>query len=354
MSDPHALPEVSVVIPTHNRAALLERALQTALGQQEVEVEVIVVDDGSSDGTACRLASHDDRRVRFIRHEVSKGQANARNAGVALARGSWIAFLDDDDVWAPTKLRKQLDAAIASGAGAAIAAALHVDEDGRVFDIQRPVPAVDLASALGSSNAVPAGASNVLVRADTMAAAGGWDSQFDHFTDWDLWLRLVRLAPIATLEEPLVGYVHHPASKHVRQPGAALAELETLDRKHYGKPFDAERTRRYIYTWIVNSYGAARKPFSAVLVAARLGFAHRDPKGGVKLAIGALRAYALGSRSIRQPREEARFPRPDWLEAYWPAASVAPHRSSLHRGSASSLKLVARRLLGRIAGGRGS
>ena len=95
-------PEVSVVVPTHSRWDLLSTAaLPAAFGQEAVDIEVVIVDDGSTDSTVERLAEMSDPRVRVIRHERARGVAQARNAGIAAARGTWIALLDDDDLWAP-------------------------------------------------------------------------------------------------------------------------------------------------------------------------------------------------------------------------------------------------------------
>ncbi|MFL5884580.1 MAG: glycosyltransferase family 2 protein, partial [Thermoleophilaceae bacterium] len=96
---------VSVVIPTHNRWPQMRGTLDGALGQTGVEHEVIVVDDCSSDGTAEGLAGIENDRLRFLRHEQNRGVAAARNTGIEAARHEWLAFLDDDDLWAPNKLR---------------------------------------------------------------------------------------------------------------------------------------------------------------------------------------------------------------------------------------------------------
>jgi glycosyltransferase involved in cell wall biosynthesis len=105
------VPGVSVVIPTHNRSDLLALTLRSALSQRDVAFEVIVVDDGSADETSEVVAGLGDPRVRLIRHDVSQGVSAARNRGIAEARAEWIAFLDDDDLWAPDKLSFQLTAA---------------------------------------------------------------------------------------------------------------------------------------------------------------------------------------------------------------------------------------------------
>src|SRR4029078_7896567 len=89
---------------------------------------VVVVDDGSTDGTAASIETLGDHRGRVVQRQTPRGPAAARNAGAASARADWIAFLDDDDLWSPRKLRAQLDAAAAASAGWAYAAAVVVDE----------------------------------------------------------------------------------------------------------------------------------------------------------------------------------------------------------------------------------
>ena len=103
-----AAPRISVVIPTYNRGALLPRAIASALEQTCSPYEVIVVDDGSTDDTAARCEAWGDR-IRYLRID-NAGVSAARNAGIAIARGEWIALLDSDDAWVPTKLEVQLAA----------------------------------------------------------------------------------------------------------------------------------------------------------------------------------------------------------------------------------------------------
>lgn len=112
-------PEVSVVIPTRDRWSLLATTLASVQAQQDVELEIVVVDDGSSTRMPVQGAPWNDPRLRTVRHASSRGVADARNAGIAAAGGDWVAFLDDDDLWAPGKLRDQIDAA--QGAGAVFA-----------------------------------------------------------------------------------------------------------------------------------------------------------------------------------------------------------------------------------------
>src|SRR6266542_1529901 len=103
--------DVSVVIPTRGRVDFLSCAVGAALGQQGVNVEVVVVDDASPDGTASWVAKQREDRLRLVRQDTQRGVSAARNSGVQAARGTWVAFLDDDDAWAPDKLESQLSAA---------------------------------------------------------------------------------------------------------------------------------------------------------------------------------------------------------------------------------------------------
>ena len=103
-------PLVSVIIPSHNRAVLLPRAVESVLAQTYSNLEVIIVDDASSDSTPAVMADlvKRDPRVRYFRHETNRYASAARNTGIASARGELIAFLDDDDEWLPEKLAKQV------------------------------------------------------------------------------------------------------------------------------------------------------------------------------------------------------------------------------------------------------
>ena len=103
-------PKVSVIIPTHNRAALLPRAVQSVLAQTFTDFELIIVDDASTDRTPSVVAAIADPRLRPFRHQRNLGVSAARNTGIANARGHYVAFLDDDDEWLPRKLQWQTDA----------------------------------------------------------------------------------------------------------------------------------------------------------------------------------------------------------------------------------------------------
>ncbi len=196
-------PAVSVIIPTRNRRGFLEQSARDALRQVDVELEVVIVDDGSTDAHAVRGIEMLDPRISLVRHDLMCGVATARNTGLARARGTWLAFLDDDDRWAPTKLRAQLDAAAAAHASWAYGAAMTIDQDDRILFVERPGQPGSL-EWVGLVNPVPGGCSNVVARADLVREVGGFDERLGLLADWDLWIRLASVSAPAVCDDVLV------------------------------------------------------------------------------------------------------------------------------------------------------
>ena len=204
-------PDVSVVIPTYNRRSHLRRALGTVLGQQGVRVEVIVVDDGSDDGTAEDMRRCADVGVRLIRHEESLGVCAARNAGIALAQASWIAFLDHDDLWAPNKLAAQLEMAGRARPDGSrpewvCCSSILVDEADRLIGWASPGPRDIDAARLLVDGIVPGGGSGIMARADALRAIGGFDETMVPDEDWDVWIKLGLRGPAPIVDRPLMAY----------------------------------------------------------------------------------------------------------------------------------------------------
>ena len=291
------MPDVSVVIPTHNRQRLLRQALRSVVAQRGVDLEVVVVDDGSADGTAEVVAGLPDGRVRLVRHRRPLGVSAARNRGIAEVRGSWVAFLDDDDLWAPNKLASQLAAARRERRAWAVAGAVSVDDRLRVLTGEPPLLPERITAELPRYNSVPAGASNVMVHADLLADTGGFDPGLRHMADWDLWIRLGRSGPPATVSRPLLAYRLHGANATMDtafDPHEPLAELdEIVDR--YGIPADRLAVDRWI-AWTCLRAGRRGAALRAYLRAARGG----DPKSLVRAAVGLLHP-AVGRRLYYRP-----------------------------------------------------
>src|SRR4030095_3987508 len=155
--------DVSVIVPTRNRSALLAITLCSVLRQRDVDLEVIVVDDASTDDTPAALARLTDSRIRVIRHDSCRGVSAARNHGISEARAEWIAFLDDDDLWAPDKLALQLRAARERGATWVYVGQVNINMLYEVIGGAPPLAPDAVLKQLPQSDVVPGGCSGVMV-----------------------------------------------------------------------------------------------------------------------------------------------------------------------------------------------
>jgi glycosyltransferase involved in cell wall biosynthesis len=197
------------VVPTRNRSALLAMSLRSVLYQRDVDLEVIVVDEASTDDTQAVLAALGDPRIRVIRHDSPQGVSAARNHGMSVARADWVAFLDDDDLWAPNKVSMQLQAARESGASWVYVGHVNINMNHRVTGGAQPLPPDVLMEQLPRHNVVPGGCSGVMVSKRALALAGQFDPRFQPLADWDLWLRLAHTGVPAWVPHPLVAYRLH-------------------------------------------------------------------------------------------------------------------------------------------------
>ena len=263
MADPEpetASPEVTVVIPTRDRWSLLSRnALRAALGQEDVALEVVVVDDGSTDDTSLRLAELDEPRLRTIRHEQPRGMGGARNTGLAAAQAPWVAFLDDDDLWAPRKLRVQLDAVRVAGADFVFAGSVLLAEDGSTAPGDRIPETEGLADAILQGNLIPAGASNVVVRTELARRLGGFDETLRYSADWEFWIRLARAGRAVAVHEILVAHVRHGGSDLFRFRPDVVREIDSIAQRHAGRggAGRVRAIRRPVVEWLVQEYRLA-------------------------------------------------------------------------------------------------
>lgn len=237
------MPDITAVVPTRNRREVLALTLGSILAQEGVDLEVVVVDEGSTDGTAAALAAVDDARVRVVRHDEARGLAAARNAGTAAATSPWIAFCDDDDLWAPDKLRAQLDAiADLPGARWGCTGSVSIDGDRRILGHQRPPESGEHGERLRMGNVIPAGGSSVLLDASLVRELGGFDPWPTGVEDYDLWVRAAQRAPLATVDRPLTGYRVWPGSMSTNVEKMRTGRARVVER-HRGD-VDPERTRQ--------------------------------------------------------------------------------------------------------------
>ena len=233
---------VSVVIPTHNRARLLPLTLFSVLRQHAIDLEVIVVDDGSTEDIGRTVHELGDPRVRLLRHQTPQGVSVARNHGVAKAQGRWIACLDDDDLWAPNKLTAQIDAAAGEDARWVYAGAVNVTEDLRLLGGAPPADPDEVVEALPRTNLVPGGCSSVMVRRDLLPP-DPFDPSLGTCADWDLWIRLSRLARPIGVTQPLVGYRVHDNNMSM-DTLRTISELSAIEARYYFQAATVDRKYR--------------------------------------------------------------------------------------------------------------
>ncbi len=219
---------VSVVLPTHERGAVLGEAMASVLGQTYEALELLVVDGGSTDRTPEVVESFDDPRVRYHRRAEPAGVSAARNLGVEETDGEFVAFVDSDDRWHPEKLRRQVAALRERGPDCAVAycgieksSGEPRTRDGASGDVEAAVRRM----------AVPTYTSTLLVRRAALQACGGFDEGLPCFEDWDLCLRLAADHEFAHCEGPLVE--KGTAGDNVSaQPDRLAAAVERLRSKH--------------------------------------------------------------------------------------------------------------------------
>jgi glycosyltransferase involved in cell wall biosynthesis len=230
-------PRVSVIIPTHSRAELVPRAIESVLKQTFRDFELIVVDDGSNDNTHDVVAAISDPRLQLIRLPKSGGASCARNAGIASARGEWVAFLDDDDEWLPQLLERQL-ARLAQAPGASAVYCLRAGQvlDGKIVPspYKPPLPEGDvLDSVLASGHTISPCAH--IVKRSALLEVGGFDETFSEAEDRDLWLRLAQASHhFVAVPETLI-IVHMGHRGRLTDDGVGLSQSFAAYERRWGK-----------------------------------------------------------------------------------------------------------------------
>ena len=250
-------PSVSVVVPTYNYGKFLPRALDSALAQSLAPFEIIVVDDGSTDGTRDVLKRYRDS-VHVV-YQNNRGVSAARNAGFRLARGELVAFLDSDDVWHPNKLQQQIALLRRHPECGAIGCGVQVvDAEGQ------PIRTVLFEDAAGNASDrvcrialrrswVGGSGSGALIPAEVVRQVGGFDETLSAAEDWDMWLRIAAMYPVRNVREALSQIWDHRSGAFRNVAKLRTNQMAVLGRIEREPSLRlSAATRRRIHAMILN------------------------------------------------------------------------------------------------------
>lgn len=234
---------VSVIMPAWNAAGTIVEAIESVLQQSFSDLELIVVDDGSTDDTADQVRSMHDPRLALLSIPHS-GVGAARNRGVAAACGDYISFLDADDIWLPDKLEVQVELLEAQpAAGAVYGFVDKIDADGTARrPIFRQVAEGWILETLLVWNLIANG-SNLLVRRHAFEQVGGFDESLEAAEDWDLSIRLARVCEFVCVPRTLVLYRQGANTLSTRVHTVERSYRRALERVYGDVPSDLQRLR---------------------------------------------------------------------------------------------------------------
>ena len=241
---------ISIIIPTYNRKQLLERAVQSALDQTEADTEILIMDDGSEDGTREAWEARTDEKIRYYCLEHG-GACRARNRGLAEAKGEYAAFLDSDDSWEPDKLARQLAFLKETGADIVFCAFRHWDTRGNmtVRPGEKFARGRITKQQLLAENAVST--QTILGKTECLRAVG-FDERFPRMQDWDFALRMTEQFSVFYDPAPMAD-VFLQQDSISGDPAKALRAVRMLygkNREDYLRNFPAVKalmTAYYVY-----------------------------------------------------------------------------------------------------------
>lgn len=255
-----SMPLISVVLPTYNRASLLPRAIKSVLSQTYKNFELIIIDDNSSDNTKEIVKCFKDKRIKYIRHKENKGGAAARNAGIKLAKGKYIAFQDSDDKWLLRKLEKQIQvirnlpleyAVVYSGSW-------YVEKGKRKYVPSSVINKKEgnIHRSLLRENFITIQA---MVRKDRLIKVGMFDERLPCYQDWDLWLRLSQNYLFKFIKEPL-SIIYCSSNSISKNNDSLLKALIYLTEKHH-EDFKREKDLLSEYYFTIGNMFFVKKDF---------------------------------------------------------------------------------------------
>jgi glycosyltransferase involved in cell wall biosynthesis len=226
-------PTVSIIIPTYNRSRLLARAVKSVLNQTYQDFELIIVDDGSTDGTKEVVAGFNDVRIRYVRHEENRGEAAARNTGIKAAKCNYIAYQDSDDEWLPEKLARQMELLenAPPEVGVIYTGFWKTENHRRTYIPFSWVSQKngDIHKELLKGNFI--GSPVVLIKKECFDRVGLFDERLRNLVDWEMWLRISKHYHFRCVDEPLV-VAHYDLGNVSDNPGSLIDALVLVLEKN--------------------------------------------------------------------------------------------------------------------------
>lgn len=218
-------PKVSVVIPTYNRSHLIARAIQSVLDQTYQDLEIIIVDDGSTDSTEEIVKSFKNDNIIYIQHNINKGPSAARNTGIKASKGEYIAFQDSDDEWLPEKLEKQIDVFCNSPleVGVVYTSIIRIENDKKIY-IPRDCFTLKegkIHDELLKENFV--GTPAVLIKKECFEKTKYFDENLPALEDWELWIEISKYYDFRYINKPLIYSYYTPNSINTNQDNTLKA-----------------------------------------------------------------------------------------------------------------------------------
>ena len=236
-------PQISIIVPTYNRADFLPKAIQSILNQTYQDWEAIIVDDGSTDKTEEIVKDYNESRIRYIAHKSNLGISTARNTGIKNSKGKYIALLDSDDEWFPEKLSCQMktfqEEDLKCGV---VCTGGYMVKDDKVLGVKAiPADLDNFYEKFLFENIT--WTSNALVKKECFKKAGLFDENLESCEDWDMWIRIAKYYKFIFLEMPLTKYVIHSG-----QLSEDLLKKINARKRILFKYQDELKNRKFVYS----------------------------------------------------------------------------------------------------------
>lgn len=209
---------VSVVIPTHFRGDILGRAIDSVLSQTYKNIEINVVSDGKDEVTDILMKEYIEQyeNIHYESYSPSQGGNHARNIGIKMSKGEFVAFLDDDDKWLPNKIEKQIQAMKDPTVGLVCTAIVSLYDDSTSKDVFIPSAPYNASKEILLKNCIGS-TTTVMVRSKILEQSGLFDEELGALQDYDLWIRICQIARTAVIKDPCVEYNNSTNNNQISQ-----------------------------------------------------------------------------------------------------------------------------------------